>query len=73
MDLMENSNKWTNDKNKLRNFAPSLCRSKIPQKKKKQNIRIWMQDNICENMNRRCVVQSEGRWFCRCKIIYVRT
>jgi len=35
MDLMENSNKWTNDKNKLRNFAPSLCRSKIPQKKKK--------------------------------------
>jgi len=41
MDLMENSNKWTNDKKKLRNCAPSLCRSKIPQKKKKKKIKEY--------------------------------
>jgi hypothetical protein len=39
MDLMENSNKSTNDKNKLINFAPSSCERKI-HTKKRQNIRI---------------------------------
>jgi hypothetical protein len=34
MDLMENSNKLTNDKNKLINFAASICERKIHTKKK---------------------------------------
>jgi len=34
MDLMENSNKLTNEKNKLINFAPSICELKIHTKKK---------------------------------------
>jgi len=58
MDLMANSNKSTNDKNKLINLAASICERKI-HTKKRQNIRIQIQDNICENMNTRCVVQSE--------------
>ncbi len=34
MDLMENSNKSTNDKNKLINFSPSICERKIHTEKK---------------------------------------
>jgi hypothetical protein len=34
IDLMENSNKLTNDKNKLINFAPSICELTIHTKKK---------------------------------------
>jgi hypothetical protein len=34
MDLMENSNKSTNDKNKLINFAPSSCECRIHRKNK---------------------------------------
>jgi hypothetical protein len=39
MDLMENSNKSTNDTIKLLNFAPSICERNI-HTKKRQNIRI---------------------------------
>ncbi len=34
MDLMANSNKPTTDKNKLINFAPSICERKIHTKNK---------------------------------------
>jgi hypothetical protein len=39
MDLMANSKKSTNDKDKLINVAPSICERKI-HTKKKRNIRI---------------------------------
>jgi hypothetical protein len=44
--------------NELISFAPSNCEGKV-HTKIEQNLRTLIQDNICENTNMRCVVQSE--------------